>query len=146
MTIKEPENMDELVYFTNRQLSGGKGTVTAWTYKEKCPKCGKGIMGKPKDAKTGKVKIRATEYECPECKYSAPKEAYEDTLTCQAKYKCPKCSFEGDIEMPFIRKKKEVAAKAAEERPGTPITESGEKREEEKGVGEKGEGEKREDG
>jgi len=105
MTIKEPENMDELVYFTNRQLSGGKGTVTAWTYKEKCPKCGKGIMGKPKDAKTGKVKIRATEYECPECKYSAPKEAYEDTLTCQAKYKCPKCSFEGDIEMPFIRKK-----------------------------------------
>ena len=50
------------------------------------------------------------------------------------------------LAMPFIRRKKEAAAKAAEEQPGTPVTESGEKREEEKGVGEKGEGEEKEDG
>src|SRR3989338_5826256 len=101
--LKEPESMDELVYFTNRNI--GKGKVTAWAYRGECPKCKKGMMGKPKDEKTGKAKIRAKEYACDNCGYIVEKEEYEDTLTCQAKYTCPKCRKDGDAEAPFKRKK-----------------------------------------
>ena len=65
MTIKEPGSMDELIYFTNRSV--GDGNVMCWVYKGPCPQCGEGMMGKPKDEKTGKPKIRAKEYVCPEC-------------------------------------------------------------------------------
>lgn len=105
MAIKEPESMGELVYFTNRQLDGGKGFAKAWTYKGKCPKCGKATMGKPKDPKTGKTRIRAKEYVCPTCHYTVEQEAYEGILHCQIKYQCPKCSFTGEIEIPFQRKR-----------------------------------------
>lgn len=97
--VTEPESMDELVYFTKRVVGDGK--ITAWVYREDCPKCGKGKMGKPVDKKTGKPKIRAKEYVCPECQHTIEKEEYEDTLTCEAKYTCPKCQFEGEIEAPF---------------------------------------------
>jgi len=105
MVIKEPESAEGLIYFTNRQLDGGKGYARAWTYKGTCSKCKKGIMGKPKDPKTGKVKMRAKEYVCSECDNVEEKEAHEVTLHCQIKYKCPKCSHEGEIEIPFKRKK-----------------------------------------
>ncbi|MBW2972658.1 hypothetical protein KY359_06490 [Candidatus Woesearchaeota archaeon] len=95
--------MDELIYFTQRAV--GKGNVRAWAYKGPCPKCGKGRMGKPVDEKTGKVKIRAKEYVCPECGYTVEKKAYEDTLTCEIKYTCPECGNTGDAEAPFKRKK-----------------------------------------
>ncbi len=117
--VKEPESMDELVYFTKRAV--GEGKVKAWVYKEMCPKCGKGLMGKPVDEKTGKVKIRAKEYVCPECGHTVEKEEYEATLTCEIKYTCPKCKFEGEIEVPFKWKntkifneetQKDVAVKA----------------------------------
>jgi predicted RNA-binding Zn-ribbon protein involved in translation (DUF1610 family) len=101
MAVKEPESMGDLVYFTDRNI--GKGNVRAWVYKRNCPKCGKAKMGKP--VEKGKVKIRATEYQCPACKYTVNKEEYEETLTMEAKYICPKCSFKGEIEAPFIRKK-----------------------------------------
>ncbi|MBN1385409.1 hypothetical protein JW968_00350 [Candidatus Woesearchaeota archaeon] len=101
--VTEPESMDELVYYTNRKVGNGK--ITAWTYRGECPKCKKGLMGKPKDPKTGKPKVRATEYECPECGYTAEKEEYEDTLECEAKYTCPKCRKEGEGAVPFKRKK-----------------------------------------
>lgn len=105
MAIKEPESMDELVYFTMRDLEGGKGNVKCWVYKGKCPKCKKGTMGKPRDEKTGKVKIRAKEYVCPECNYTVEKVEYEETLDAQATYKCPHCGNEGAVEFPFKRKK-----------------------------------------
>ncbi len=102
MAIKEPSSMDELVYFTNRKIKDGH--VKAWVYRRECPKCGKALMGKPINEKTGKPKIRAKEYKCPECGYTVDKEEYEDTLTCEIIYTCPKCKHKGEIEIPFQRK------------------------------------------
>ncbi len=101
--VIEPTSMEELVYFTNRKI--GDGNVMAWVYRKECPKCGKAQMGKPKDEKTGKPKIRADEYVCPECGNTAKKEEYEENLTCEVKYICPKCKHQGEAEVPFIRKK-----------------------------------------
>jgi predicted RNA-binding Zn-ribbon protein involved in translation (DUF1610 family) len=101
--MKEPESMDELVYFTNRTLGeDNAGTVRAWVFKQKCPKCGKALMGKP--VEKGKVKIRAKEYKCPACGYTAEKQAYEETLTCSVQYTCPKCKKKGEMEVPYKRR------------------------------------------
>ena len=89
MPLKEPESMDELVYFTRRII--GEGSVQAWVCKGTCPTCKKAAMHKPRDEKTGKVKIRSKEYVCPHCNHVEDKEAFEETLTCSIKYICPKC-------------------------------------------------------
>jgi len=102
MALREPESMSEVIYYTRREL-GDKGNVVVWVYKQKCPVCGKALMGKPTDKK-GKVLIRAKEYVCPECKHTVEKKAYEETLTASAKYTCPKCGNKGEIEFPFKRK------------------------------------------
>lgn len=95
--------MDGLAYYTNRDL-GGSGKVLCWVARGSCPKCGKGAMGKPVGA-AGKVKIRAKEYVCPACRYTAEKEAYEETLTAAIIYTCPACSHAGELQVPFRRKK-----------------------------------------
>lgn len=100
--MKEPESMDECVYFTRRVLEGGKGKAMAWVFKKECPKCGKEKMGKPQEE--GHIKIRAKEYVCPACGYTAEKDEYEDTLECNIKYTCPKCGKEGETSVPFMRK------------------------------------------
>ncbi|MBW2999854.1 hypothetical protein KY339_04225 [Candidatus Woesearchaeota archaeon] len=100
--VTEPTDTRQLVYFTNRTIDGGR--VMAWVHKQNCPKCGKALMGKPKDPKTGKPKIRAKEYVCPECSHTVEKKEYEETLTCEAKYTCPHCKSEGEAEAPFKRK------------------------------------------
>ncbi|PIN69406.1 hypothetical protein COV94_02900, partial [Candidatus Woesearchaeota archaeon CG11_big_fil_rev_8_21_14_0_20_57_5] len=69
-----PDSMDELVYFTNRGIAGGH--VTAWARRQECPQCHGALMGKPKDKK-GSIKIRASEYVCPECGHTVEKQAYE---------------------------------------------------------------------
>ena len=102
MTLEEPKSMDECVYFTNR--ADGNGKVKAWVLKENCPECGKALMGKPRDEKTGKAKIRASEYVCPECKHTVGKEEYEDTLTINIKYTC-KCGNFDELSVPFQRKR-----------------------------------------
>lgn len=104
MALKEPQSVDECVYLTDRDLDKG-GYVRAWVLKENCPKCGKALMGKPRDPKTGKPKIRADFYECPACKYTAKKEEYEDTLTVSIRYTCPFCKHQGETHVPFKRKK-----------------------------------------
>jgi len=104
MTLKEPESMDECVYFTNRFLDN-EGYIKTWVFKELCPKCQKSLIGKPKDKKTGRAKIRANEYECPSCNYKEGKEEYEDKLTANIKYKCPYCKNEDEIQVSFKRKK-----------------------------------------
>jgi len=104
MARKLPEDMDELVYFTRRKL-GDKGLVIAWANRGECPKCGKDKMGKPKDPKTGKAKIRAKEYECPACHHIIEKDEYEATLTVEAIYTCPSCGKDGDDGIPFKRKR-----------------------------------------
>jgi len=102
MAVKEPESMNDLVYFTRRAV--GEGKVMAWVYRGICPECKKARMGKPINPKTKKPMTRATEYECPECKYRVPKEEYEETLECEIKYTCPKCKHEGETIVPFKRK------------------------------------------
>ena len=107
MVVKEPKSMDECIYFTNRSI-GEKGRIKAWVFKQKCPKCGKELMGKPKDPKTGKAKIRAKEYVCPSCKYTVEKQEYEETLNICVKYTCPHCSNNSELETQFKRKKVQI--------------------------------------
>ncbi len=103
MSLREPASMEECVYFTNRIVGNGK--IKAWVFKEHCPKCGKSLMGKPRDKKTGKAKIRAGEYTCPECNYTVEKEEYEDSLTANIRYTCPHCSHSGEAQESFKRRK-----------------------------------------
>ncbi len=104
MALKQPSSMDECVYFTRRNIDVESGKAMVWVLREICPKCKKGIMGKPRDSK-GKVSIRAKEYVCPECKYTVEKGEYEDTLTANIMYTCQKCKFSGETQIPFKRKK-----------------------------------------
>ena len=100
MTLKQPESMEEIIYYTYRAV--GEGEAKCWVFKEKCPKCKKGIMGKPRE--DGKVKIRAKEYVCPECGFTMEKKEYEETLTANVEYTCPSCKKKGEISAPFKRK------------------------------------------
>jgi len=102
MALKQPESTAECVYFTRRATDNGK--IVCWVFKENCPKCGKAPMGKPKDKKTGSVKIRAKEYVCPACDYKIEKQEYEDTLTANIEYTCPHCSNTGETQIPYKRK------------------------------------------
>jgi len=104
--LVEAKSMDECVYFTNRNI-GEKfnGNARCWVFRQQCPKCKKAFMGKP--IVDGKAKIRALEYECPNCKYTVEKQAYEDTLMANVDYTCPACQFHGGIVLPFKRKKVE---------------------------------------
>ncbi len=102
MALKIPTSIDQVVYFTNRAKD--KLRIKAWTYKKVCPKCKKGLMGKPIDPKTGKRKIRATEYICPECNYSEEKKAHEESLTLEAQYTCPACGKSGESTCVYKRK------------------------------------------
>lgn len=103
MSLQLPESMEELVYWTSRSM--GEGKIKAWVYREDCPECGKVKMSKPLNEKTGKPKIRAKYYECPECHHKADKQEYEETLTANIIYTCPHCKHSSDIQVPFIRKK-----------------------------------------
>ena len=111
MALIEPKSMDECVYFTNRILNE-RGKVKAWVFREKCKNCGKALMGKPRDPKTGKISIRSKEYKCPECNYTLEEKVYEDSLTANIKYTCPYCNHEGEIQIPFIRKKVQIVNEA----------------------------------
>lgn len=104
--VKKPTSMDECVYYTSRVLD--KGEITAWVFKGQCPKCKKALMGKPRDPKTGKVKIRADIYVCPECNHTIPKQEYENTLTINIEYQCPHCKNKDTTETPFIWKKTKI--------------------------------------
>ena len=97
--------MSECIYYSYRDLPGG-GEAMAWVFKEKCPECGKALMGKPK-GEDGTVKIRASEYVCEACGNAVEKKEYEVTLTAHIKYKCPSCKKEGVISIPY--KKKSIA-------------------------------------
>lgn len=104
MALKFPSSVEECVYFTRRLIKDGK--VVAWVFKELCPKCKKSLMGKPKEK--GKVKIRAKKYVCESCSYTLPKEEYKNTLTTNVQYTCPHCKHEGEIQVPFKRRKMQV--------------------------------------
>ncbi len=101
MALRQPESMEELVYFTNRDV--GNGSARVWVFKKECPKCGKAKMGKPLKP-DGKPKMRAAEYSCPACGHTVEKEEYEDTLTACAEITCPECGKDAELEAPFRRK------------------------------------------
>lgn len=104
MKLKEPNSMDECVYFTNRNVGeDNSGFVRCWVFRELCPKCKKSLMGKPKGSE-GKIQIRAKEYVCPSCNYTEDKTSFEEKLTASIDYTCPKCKFSGQTQKPFIRK------------------------------------------
>ncbi len=98
--MKEPESMDECFYFTRRAVGNGK--IMAWVFKAHCPKCKKGMMGKPIEG--GKVRIRAKEYKCNECGYTVAQEEYEPTLIMGITYTCPYCRHEGEATTNYKRK------------------------------------------
>lgn len=101
MECKEPESMDDLIYFTRRTLEP-RGKVMAWSYKLNCPKCKKALMGKP--VENGKVKIRATEYVCSNCNYSEEKKDHESKLKVCVNYECPNCGKSGNTTTEYKRK------------------------------------------
>ncbi|MFT4304165.1 MAG: hypothetical protein ACMXYG_06375 [Candidatus Woesearchaeota archaeon] len=102
MSFTIPGSMDECLYFTRRTL-GNAGKAVAWVEKKDCPECGKAKMGKP--VVKGKVKVRATTYECPACGFSVDKKEYESTCEVKIIYTCPECNYEGDAVSPYKRKK-----------------------------------------
>ncbi len=102
MALKFPNSTGECIYFTRR--ADDKSKIIAWVFKKVCPKCEKGIMEKPRDEKTGKPKIRATEYVCSKCGYSEEKKAHEESLTLNVQYTCPHCGHEGETTTPYKRK------------------------------------------
>jgi predicted RNA-binding Zn-ribbon protein involved in translation (DUF1610 family) len=108
MALKLPESMDECVYFTNRSLLDDKdkpsGKIICWVPRVNCLKCKKALMHKPMDEKTGKYKVRATEYICPSCKNVEQKKEHEARLSANAIYTCPACHKEGEGTVPFARK------------------------------------------
>ena len=99
MVYKLPDDMEKLVYFSRRIINGK--LVIAWANKKKCPKCGKALMGKPKDPKTGKIKIRSKEIICPACGYTLPKDEYESGIEVIADYDCPHCGKHGQSTAPY---------------------------------------------
>ena len=101
--LKIPESSQEVIYFTNRILEN-EGSVKAWARKKKCHKCGKALMGKPLDEKTGRPKLRAKEYVCHNCGYTEEKSAHENTLKLEAVYICPKCKKHGEATTEYKRK------------------------------------------
>src|SRR3989338_9169675 len=101
MALKQPNSMDELVYFTQRTIEP-TGKTKVWVFKQMCPKCKKGLMGKP--IAKGKIKSRSTECICPACNYTVNAKEYEDTLTASIEYTCPKCNNIADIQIPYKRK------------------------------------------
>ena len=100
MALELPENMDDLLYFTRRKTD--VGSVFAWLDKKECPKCKKALMGKPVDK--GKIKIRSTEYVCPECSYTEAKLEHESDRLVSIVYTCGKCNHKGETQVPFKRK------------------------------------------
>lgn len=101
MSLKKPTNMEECLYFTNRTI--GSGRAIAWVFKKECPKCKKGIMGKPQK-KGGKVDKKADHQVCYECGYKESNEQVESGLILNVEYKCPHCSFEGETTSEYKRK------------------------------------------
>jgi len=102
MELERPKSMSELVYYTRRADEQNKSEL--WVFRGPCPKCGKGLMGKPVNPKTGKVMSRADEYVCHDCNYTIGAEEYRDTLDANISYTC-KCGHSGGIKVPFKRNK-----------------------------------------
>jgi len=94
MPLKQPESVDECLYFTRRKLLP-KGMVMAWAFRKHCPKCHKGLMKKPKKT--------ALSYVCPACSYEEEKKAHENGVIVNVQYTCP-CGHAGEATTEYQRK------------------------------------------
>ena len=101
MSLKKPESVEECVYFTNRIMDSGR--AMAWVFRKQCPKCKKGIMGKPQK-KGGKVDKKADHYVCYSCGYQEGNEQVENSLMINIEYKCLHCGNEGGTTSEYKRK------------------------------------------
>ena len=106
MTLRQLTDMSECIYFTRRVIK--KEKIKVWVFRELCPKCNLGLMGKPRDPKTGKPQIRAKEYICPKCNHIIEQKEYEDSLTANIEYTCSQCGYEGETQVSFKRKKLKI--------------------------------------
>jgi hypothetical protein len=100
--IKEPENMDDLLFFTNRRSDNG--AIKAWAHRPLCPKCKKGKMGKPVNEKTGKVAKKAEVYACHACHYEMPGSEAEKIAVVDVLFTCPFCRKSGEAKTSYERK------------------------------------------
>ena len=100
--LKKPESVEECVYFTNRIIDSGR--AMAWVSRKQCPKCKKGIMGKPQK-KGGKIDKKADHYVCYSCGYQESSEQFENSLAINVEYKCPHCGNEGETTSEYKRKR-----------------------------------------
>ena len=101
MALKKPASVEECVYFTNRLIDSGR--AMAWVFRKECPKCKKGIMGKPQK-KNGKIDKKAENYVCYSCGYTESNEQVENSLMINVDYKCPHCGNEGEATTEYKRK------------------------------------------
>jgi DNA-directed RNA polymerase subunit M/transcription elongation factor TFIIS len=99
--LKRPQSMDECIYFTNRTI--GTGKAMAWVFRKDCPKCKKGVMGKP-IKKGGKIDKKAPNFVCYSCAYSEDNATVEASLMVNVDYKCPHCGNEGEATTEYKRK------------------------------------------
>lgn len=104
MAYEIPDSMDDLVYFSRRNIAETKGKTIAWVPKDNCEKCKKGLMSKPVDEKTGKIRVRALEYKCNNCGNIEDKKEHESKLNAMIIYECPFCNNKGETTVPFARK------------------------------------------
>lgn len=121
MALKKPNSVEECVYFTNRIIElpaslrtdsqAGHGRAMAWVFRKECPKCRKGIMGKPQihsrrnpQKNMGKVDKKADHYVCYSCGYTESNEQVENSLVINVEYKCPHCGNEGETTTEYKRK------------------------------------------
>ncbi len=95
MPLKQPNSVDECLYFTRRKLVP-KGGVMAWAFRKECPACRKGLMKKPKKT--------ATSYVCPACGHEEPKAEHEAGITVNVEYTCPFCGHSGEATTEYKRK------------------------------------------
>lgn len=96
-----PESMDDCLYFTNRTLENN-GWVKAWVRRPPAPS-GKGLLGKPKDSKTGRPKLRSTFYVDDEGNEYDMQEINKQ-LFVEILYKSPYTGEEGEAKVPYKRK------------------------------------------
>jgi hypothetical protein len=101
MGLKMPDSVEECVYFTNRTI--GTGRAMAWVFRKECPKCKKGVLGKP-IKKTGAIDKKSETCVCSSCGYTEPTEQAESGLTLNVDYKCPYCGNEGQTTAKYERK------------------------------------------
>lgn len=92
--LKEPNSMEECLYFTRRSI--GKGKIVAWAYRILCPKCKKANMRKENK--------RDKYYTCPQCEYTEDEKLHESKIKIEVKYVCPFCLFSGETTTEYKRK------------------------------------------